>query len=45
MATVNNWVDHLNASKAADGQAGPIFPGAGSEGLSLIHISEPTRRM
>ena len=36
MATVNNWVDHLNASKAADGQAGPIFPGAGSEGILVI---------
>jgi hypothetical protein len=36
MATVNNWVDHLNAAKAADGVAGPIFPGAGSEGILVI---------
>ena len=53
MATVTNWIDHLN--KPAEEVAGAIYPGAGSsEGLlvilaiiiwilSLIHISEPTR--
>ena len=52
MATVTNWIDHLN--KPAEEVAGAVYPGAGSsEGLlvilaiilwlSLIHISEPTR--
>ena len=37
MATVNNWIDHLTAaSKAEGGAAGPIFPGAGSEGILVI---------
>ena len=36
MATVNNWIDHLTAASKADGVAGPIFPGAGSEGILCI---------
>ena len=36
MATVNNWIDHLTAASKADGVAGPIFPGAGSEGILVI---------
>ena len=36
MATVNNWIDHLTAASKADGVAGPIFPGAGSEGILFI---------
>ena len=36
MATVNNWIDHLTAAKAADGVAGKIYPGVGSEGILVI---------
>ena len=37
MATVTNWIDHLN--KPAEEVAGSVYPGAGSsEFLSLIHI-------
>ena len=36
MATVINWIDHLTAASKADGVAGPIFPGAGSEGILVI---------
>jgi len=37
MATVTNWIDHLN--KPADQVAGAIYPGAGSsEGLLVISI-------
>ena len=41
MATVSNWIDHLN--KPAEDVVGAIYPGVGSEGilvhtLSLIHI-------
>ena len=36
MATVNNWIDHLTAASKADGVAGPIFSGAGSEGILVI---------
>ena len=37
MALVNNnWIDHLTAASKADGVAGPIFPGAGSEGILVI---------
>ena len=50
MATVNNWIDHLTAaSKAEGGAAGPIFPGAGSEGILVIipvsytHLTLPTK--
>ena len=39
MATVNNWIDHLTAASKADGVAGPIFPGAGSEGILVITVS------
>ena len=35
MATVTNWIDHLN--KPAEEVAGAIYPGAGSsEGLLVI---------
>ena len=30
MATVNNWIDHLN--KPAEEVAGAIYPGVGTEG-------------
>ena len=33
MATVSNWIDHLN--KPAEDVVGAIYPGVG---LSLIHI-------
>jgi hypothetical protein len=36
MATVSNWIEHLTAASNADGVAGPIFPGAGSEGILVI---------
>ena len=36
MATVNNWIDHLTAASKADGVAGQIYPGAGSEGILVI---------
>ena len=36
MATVNNWIDHLTAASKADGVAGKIYPGAGSEGIFVI---------
>ena len=36
MATVNNWIDHLTAASKADGVAGKIYPGAGSEGVLVI---------
>ena len=36
MATVSNWIEHLTAASKADGVAGPIFPGAGSEGILVI---------
>ena len=49
MATVTNWIDHLN--KPAEEVAGAIYPGAGSsEGLLVIlaiiiwvgwHASQP----
>ena len=38
MATVNNWIDHLTAASKADGVAGKIYPGAGSEGILVIII-------
>ena len=35
MATVTNWIDHLN--KPAEEVAGAVYPGAGSsEGLLVI---------
>ena len=35
MATVNNWIDHLN--KPAEEVVGAVYPGAGSvEGLLVI---------
>ena len=51
MATVTNWIDHLN--KPADQVAGAVYPGAGSsEGLLVIlaiiavsytHLTLPTK--
>ena len=47
MATVTNWIDHLN--KPADQVAGAVYPGAGSsEGLlavSYTHLTLPTKRI
>ena len=38
MATVTNWIDHLN--KPAEEVAGAVYPGAGSsEGLLVIPVS------
>jgi hypothetical protein len=34
MATVSNWIDHLN--KPAEEVAGAVYPGAGSEGILVI---------
>ena len=34
MATVNNWIDHLN--KPAEEVAGAIYPGVGTEGILVI---------
>ena len=51
MATVNNWIDHLTAASKADGVAGKIYPGAGSEGILVIipvsytHLTLPTKRI
>ena len=36
MATVSNWIEHLTAASKADGVAGKIYPGAGSEGILVI---------
>ena len=35
MATVTNWIDHLN--KPAEEVVGPVYPGAGSE-MTLVII-------
>ena len=32
MATVNNWIDHLSAAEVQ----GAIYPGVGTEGISVI---------
>ena len=34
MATVTNWIDHLN--KPAEEVAGAIYPGVGTEGILVI---------
>ena len=34
MATVTNWIDHLN--KPAEEVAGAIYPGVGSEGILVL---------
>ena len=36
MATVTNWIDHLN--KPAEEVAGAIYPGVGTEGLLVIAL-------
>ena len=49
MATVSNWIDHLN--KPAEDVAGAIYPGVGSEGIlvlipvSYTHLTLPTKRI
>ena len=40
MATVTNWIDHLN--KPAEEVAGAVYPGAGS--VSYTHLTLPTKR-
>ena len=32
MATVTNWIDHLSAEEVA----GAVYPGVGSEGISVL---------
>jgi hypothetical protein len=34
MATVSNWIDHLN--KPAEEVAGAIYPGVGTEGVLVL---------
>ena len=34
MATVTNWIDHLN--KPAEEVAGAVYPGAGSQKTTLV---------
>ena len=34
MATVSNWIDHLN--KPAEEVAGAIYPGVGTEGILVL---------
>ena len=34
MATVSNWIDHLN--KPAEEVVGAVYPGVGSEGILVI---------
>ena len=34
MATVTNWIDHLN--KPAEEVAGAVYPGVGSEGILVL---------
>ena len=42
MATVSNWIDHLN--KPAEEVAGSVYPGAGSSAVSYTHLTLPTNR-
>ena len=37
MATVSNWIDHLN--KPAEDVAGAIYPGVGSEGILVLILA------
>ena len=37
MATVSNWIDHLN--KPADEVAGAVYPGVGSEGILVLILA------
>ena len=41
MATVSNWIDHLN--KPAEEVAGAVYPGVGSEAVSYTHLTLPTK--
>ena len=34
MATVSNWIDHLN--KPAEEVAGAVYPGVGAEGILVL---------
>ena len=50
MATVTNWIDHLN--KPAEEVAGSVYPGAGSSEFILVvlsvsytHLTLPTKRI
>ena len=37
MATVSNWIDHLN--KPAEDVVGAIYPGVGSEGIMVLILA------
>ena len=37
MATVSNWIDHLN--KPAEDVVGAIYPGVGSEGILVLILA------
>ena len=37
MATVSNWIDHLN--KPAEEVAGAVYPGVGSEGILVLVLA------
>ncbi len=37
MATVTNWIDHLN--KPAEEVAGAVYPGVGSEGILVLILA------
>ena len=37
MATVSNWIDHLN--KPAEDVVGAIYPGVGSEGILVLVLA------
>ena len=37
MATVSNWIDHLN--KPAEEVAGAVYPGVGSEGILVLLLA------
>tara|TARA_B100000073_G_scaffold64301_1_gene47525 strand:+ start:706 stop:933 length:228 start_codon:yes stop_codon:yes gene_type:complete len=37
MATVSNWIDHLN--KPAEEVVGAVYPGVGSEGILVLVLA------
>ena len=37
MATVSNWIDHLN--KPAEEVAGAVYPGVGTEGILVLILA------
>ena len=37
MASVSNWIDHLN--KPAEEVAGAVYPGVGSEGILVLILA------